>query len=122
MPQKGADDYTVLTLFVKVVARAFGERGNRAVAKIIERVRARYEVEDVEMGKVYRWRPESVVVECGCGEKPTLTASKHACGQCGADHRTVVQDEVSGARLEDEDKVDRPWRSLRPYYAPTRGT
>jgi hypothetical protein len=45
------------------------------VAKIIEYVQARYEVENVEFGKVYKWRPESVVLECECGDKPSLTAS-----------------------------------------------
>jgi hypothetical protein len=45
------------------------ERGT--VAKVIERVQAHYEVEDVEMGKVYTWRPQSVVVQCEeCVEKP----------------------------------------------------
>ena len=42
-------------------------------AKIIERVKAHYEVQDVEMGKVYRWCPESVVIECGCGKRLSLT-------------------------------------------------
>jgi hypothetical protein len=57
------------------------------VAKVIERTRARYEVEDVEYGKVYRWKPESVVVECGCGEKTSLTHLETACEECGAEHR-----------------------------------
>ena len=49
--------------------------------KVLERVQAHYEVQDVEMGKVYRWHPESVVVECDkCRKKPTLTASKATCG------------------------------------------
>ena len=72
------------------------------MTKVIERVRAHYEVEDVEMGKVYRWHPESVVVECYCGKKPTLTASKNACSECGADHRTIVVD-VLEASPEDEE-------------------
>ena len=44
-------------------------------AKIIERVEAHYEIQDVEMGKVYRWCPASIVVRCGCGEKLSLTIS-----------------------------------------------
>ena len=39
------------------------------VAKIIERVKAHYEIQDVEMGKVYRWCPESIMVRCVCGER-----------------------------------------------------
>jgi uncharacterized protein YggL (DUF469 family) len=94
------------------------------VAKVLEHVEAHYEVRDVEMGKVYTWHPESVVIECGCGEKPTLTVSKYACGKCGAVHRAIVE-EVLGARPkkeEEETEIDHPWRSPRPYYSPTRGT
>ena len=40
-----------------------GKRSTVAT-KVIERIEAHYEVQDVEMGKVYRWCPESVVVEC----------------------------------------------------------
>jgi hypothetical protein len=89
------------------------------VAKVIERVQAHYEVQDVEMGKVYRWQPESIVVECYCGNTLTLTALKNACGKCGADLRATVE-EVLEARPNEE--VNHPWRSLRPYYVPTRGT
>jgi hypothetical protein len=96
-----------------------GERERRPVAKVIERLEAHYEVQDVEMGKVYRWWPESVVVECKCGKRPTLTAFKKACGECGADHRAIVEG-VLEARPEEEE-VDHPWRSLRPYYASTSG-
>jgi hypothetical protein len=93
------------------------------VAKVIERVEAHYEVRDVEVGKVYRWRPEGVVVECECGKTPTLTASKASCGGCGTDHRDIAE-EVLEARPggDDEEETGHPWRSLRPYYAPTRGT
>jgi hypothetical protein len=34
------------------------------VVRIIARFEAHYEVEEVEMGTVYRWCPESVVGEC----------------------------------------------------------
>jgi hypothetical protein len=93
---------------------------------MIERVQAHYEVQDVEMGKLYRWCPESVVVECEeCGKKQTLTASKNACGECGADHRTIVEEVLDALGPEDheeEEVIEHPWRSLHPYYAPTRGT
>jgi hypothetical protein len=53
-----------------------GKKGKEArVAKVIERVEARYEIQDVEMGKVYKWRPESILVECECGERLSLSAS-----------------------------------------------
>jgi hypothetical protein len=94
------------------------------VAKVIERVQAHYEVRDVEMGKVYRWRPESVVVECECGKNPILIASETTCRGCGTDHRAIVEEVVLEARPEDnENEIEQhPWRSVRPYYAPTRGT
>jgi hypothetical protein len=92
--------------------------------KVIKRLDAHYEVQDVPMGKVYRWRPESVVVECEqCGENQILSASKHACEECGADQRVVVEQVLEASPEEDEEEeFDHPWRSLRPYYTPTRGT
>jgi hypothetical protein len=100
-------------------------RERRMVAKVIERVQAHYEVRDVGMGKVYRWRPESVVVECECGKNPILTASETTCGGwCETDHRAIVEEVVLEARPEDNENEigQHPLRSLRPYYAPTRGT
>src|SRR3954453_24093567 len=46
-----------------------GKKRGPAVTRIIERVKAHYEVHEVELGVVYRWCPESVVVGCKCGEK-----------------------------------------------------
>ena len=31
------------------------------MAKVIERVQARYEVQEVEFGKVYKWHPAHIV-------------------------------------------------------------
>jgi hypothetical protein len=45
------------------------------VAKIIERGEAHYEIRDVEMGKIYRWYTESIVLRCRCGERLSLTVS-----------------------------------------------
>ena len=85
--------------------------------KVIERVRAHYEVEDVEMGKVYRWCPERVVLECTCDEELTLSALKTTCPGCGADHGAIVHaaivEEMLVARPGDRD--DYPWRYLQPY-------
>jgi hypothetical protein len=89
------------------------------VAKVIERVEAHYEIQHLEMGKVYRWHPESVVIECCCGKELTLTASKNACVECGADHWAIVEEVLESHPAEE---VKHPWRSLRPYYVPTRGT
>jgi hypothetical protein len=89
------------------------------VTRIIERVEAHYEVHEMEMGTVYRWCPQNVVLQCNCGAKPTLTASKTTCSGCGADHGAITE-EMLDARLED--RVVRPWRSVHPYYTPTKGT
>jgi hypothetical protein len=97
-----------------------GRRNRRLVAKVIERVEAHYDIQDVEMGKVYRWCPERAVLECSCGKRETFSAFRTpSCGECGADLAAIV-----GERLETgpEDEGDRPWRSVNPYYTPTRGT
>lgn len=87
--------------------------------QILEHVNAHYEVQGLEMGTVYKWCPESLMIECECGEKPTLTVSRTACSGCGADHTGLTEEVLD---IRQEDKVEYPWRSLRPYYLPTRGT
>jgi hypothetical protein len=63
------------------------------VAKIVERARAGYEVEEVEYGKIYSWCPESVVVECECGQEFSAEGAAKAasCPSCGADHTGVTR-------------------------------
>ena len=91
------------------------------MAWVIERVEAHYRVQEVEMGTVYTWCPESAVVECDCGEKLFLTTSSgRVCGECGANHEAIVE-EVLDVHTS-EDKVEHPWRSENPYYMPIRGT
>ena len=84
------------------------------MVKLVECIGARYEVQDVEMGKVYKWCPAIVTLECSCGERPTLTSSRTACSRCWTDH-THVFDEVLGIGVEDEGHS--PWRSLRSYFS-----
>jgi len=38
------------------------------MVRVIERSGGRYEVQEVEFGRVYKWSPECVVIECDCGE------------------------------------------------------
>jgi len=83
--------------------------------KIVECIGARYEVHDVEMGKIYKWCPAIATVECGCGERLTLTSSMTTCFRCGADHKYVIR-EVLGIGVE-EDEGGHPWRSLRSYFS-----
>ena len=89
----------------------------RRTAKVIEHVQAHYEVQDVEMGKVYRWRPESVVVECTCGEQLSLSVFETTCPECGADHAAIVEEMLV---VRPADEGDHPWRSLQPH-TPMRG-
>ncbi len=90
-----------------------------STTKVLERLVAHYEVQDVPMGKVYRWCPGRVLVECNCGETPTLAASATSCGKCGEDHASLVQ-EVLAPRPEEQEKIEHPWRYLQPH-TPTRG-
>ncbi len=82
------------------------------MVRIIERVSGRYDVQEVELGRVYRWCPKRVVLECHCGGRLTLTSSMTACDGCGADHVAVVREELAVQWLE-KDEVAHPWRSWR---------
>jgi hypothetical protein len=75
----------------------------------IERTEGHYDVQEVEFGRVYRWCPECVVLECYCGKRLTLTSSMTTCNECKADHAALVREELAAAeRLEDQ--ILRPWR------------
>ena len=80
------------------------------MVKILERVQAHYENREVPFGKVYEWHPDSLVLECECGEKVTLSATSttSTCGRCGADLGTFVYDirEREGSL---PDKLTHPW-------------
>jgi len=85
-----------------------------SVVQIIERAPGRYDVEDVEFGRVYKWHPTSVLVECGCGGRSTLSRSTTTCGECGMDHAAGIQEELSVQPSEGEEKaVHHPWRYWR---------
>ena len=79
------------------------------MAKIIERARARYEVEEMEHGKVYRWQPETVVVECECGEETAITPSEVTCEECGAEHTGLVREDLSNRQPQGDEDIH-PWR------------
>ena len=66
--------------------------------RIVERLAGHYETQDVEFGKVYTWRPESVVAEC----------------ECGKDHTSRIREELAVELLdEEEDELLHPWRYWR---------
>jgi hypothetical protein len=90
------------------------------VVRVIERVAGHYETQDVELGRIYRWCPESVVVECKCGERLTfksseLIGSKPTTCECGADHTSGVREElILKAVDEDCEAARHPWRYWHP--------
>jgi len=85
------------------------------MAKVIERLDAHYEVQDVNMGEVYKWRPEHILVECRCGQRLSLTASKTSCAECGTDHGLAVKEALADGVQSDH--VLHPWRY---YYSEDR--
>jgi hypothetical protein len=89
--------------------------------QVIERVAEHYDTQEVEFGRIYRWCPECVVVECKCGKRKPLSRSalindEPAC-ECGKDNAANVREEVV-LELVDEDYEahHHPWR----YWHPTR--
>jgi hypothetical protein len=79
------------------------------LAKVIERDRAHYDVQEVEFGKVYKWRPKSVLIECECGERVALTLSKTLCEECGAEYTMLVRENLIDRRLREDERLH-PWR------------
>jgi hypothetical protein len=51
------------------LGNAFRKGRRQALRMSEENTEGHYDVQEVEMGEVYTWRPESVVVECDCGER-----------------------------------------------------
>jgi hypothetical protein len=89
------------------------------MTSVIERTEGHYEVYEIPYGKDYVWCPECVVVECDCGERPSLTVTETTC-ECGADHTGLVQEELkSQAPSEEtpspEDECEE-WRKHKDEY------
>ncbi len=90
--------------------------------RIIEHTEGRYETQDVEYGKVYRWCPESVTFQCEeCGKRSThtrsaLISSLITC-ECGKDHTARLREKLVFQVLEKDEDLH-PWR----YQRPSEGT
>ncbi len=87
--------------------------------QVVERSAPHYDVQEVEFGRVYRWCPECVVVECDCGERMVfkrseLIESVKVC-ECGASMATV-REELDFQVLDEE--AARPWRSSEDTGVP----
>jgi hypothetical protein len=83
--------------------------------KIIERIPAHYQTQEVEdLGRVYSWCPEQVVLECGaCSTRETfkrsnLIASLVKC-ECGARCSASVREKLVVEKLAEEEYIH-PWR------------
>jgi len=96
------------------------DKERRIRVRVIERVTEYYDVQEVEFGKVYRWCPELVVLECECGERATfkrvdiIRNSVTTC-ECGADRTDSLREALDARRLRDKEL--HPWR----YDAKDRG-
>jgi len=78
---------------------------------VVECAEGYYETHDGEFGKIYKWCPECLLVKCNCGETTTLDHSDTRCVWCGADHTSIIQQELVPWWLEDE--AVHPWRYSR---------
>jgi hypothetical protein len=94
------------------------ERGGDGM-RIVERIPAHYQVEEVEdFGRSYRWYPEQVVLECNaCGTRTThkrsnLTTSIIAC-ECKAKSTADIREQLL-REVPIEDEVTHPWRYWQP--------
>jgi hypothetical protein len=77
-------------------------------AQVIERFEGYYEAQEIPFGVVYRWCPETFVVQCGCGKRPMLTATVTACSGCGANHTALIRKRQTIQPLM-TDETRHPW-------------
>ncbi len=83
--------------------------------QVIERIAAHYDAQEVEFGRIYRWCPECVVVECDCSERMTLKRldiiidSGVICEECGAKVSPRIREEVVIELLDEDDAAIHPW-------------
>ena len=91
--------------------------------QVIERVAEHYDTQETDFGRLYRWCPECVVVECKCGRRMPLTRSDlidaGAECECGTEHTDSVREELVIQLLdEDYEAHHHPWR----YWHTTKDT
>lgn len=85
--------------------------------RITEQTIGHYETQDVDFGRVYRWHPGSVTVECKeCGKRSTharsaLIRSSVTC-ECGKDSTATIREELVFQVLNETEDLH-PWRYQR---------
>src|SRR5438067_889025 len=90
--------------------------------EVIERLAEHYEAEDVEYGRVYKWCPECVVLECACGKRAIhkradIIGSVVTACECSKDkdNMAVIRGELVIELLdEDYERHHHPWRYWHP--------
>ena len=78
--------------------------------QIIESIEAHYSTLEVPFGRVYKWHPEYIIIECDCGQKLLITGTSNipTCPQCGVDYGALVHDiRCRERQVRDED--EHPW-------------
>jgi len=88
----------------------------------IEYVEEHYEVREVAFGRIYKWCPQSVLVECDCGEQTTFDSrlalsSCVALCECGLDYIDAIEEELRrhqpgalGRQVQrDYEETHHPW-------------
>ncbi len=80
------------------------------MSRIIENTEAHYETLEVPFGRIYRWHPAHLVLECDCGETLTFCATSATCSchRCGADYGASVHDIHYRAEYPKDEDVH-PW-------------
>ncbi len=67
----------------------------------IERTEGHYEVQEVDFGRVYRWCPGCVNIECECGARLAFTVSSTAiCPRCKATHAATIREELTAGSCQ----------------------
>src|SRR5437868_5260310 len=92
-----------------------GERNE--VVQLIERIAEHYDVQEMPIGRDYRWSPEQVVLECSkCSKRMTrprsvLIGSEVIECECGKANTVRVREELVVQLLdEDYEAHHHPWR------------
>jgi hypothetical protein len=76
--------------------------------RVIERVAEHYDVQEMPFGRVYRWSPEQVVLECsGCGKRTTrnrseIISSETTECECGKGHAARIREEAILGLIDEE--------------------
>jgi hypothetical protein len=91
-----------------------GERN--AVMQLIKRTAEHYDVQEVPLGRDYRWSPEQVLLECSkCAKRATykrseILDSKVISCECGKANTARVREELAIRLLDEDYEAHRhPW-------------